>query len=381
MFNLEQPRILHVITGLGTGGAEMMLVKLLGAMPSTVTSKVVVLVGHGSLSEKVEHLGVEVEYLGIRRGRWPNLGAISRILAITKSFGPNVIQGWMYHGNIAAWFISCSACRRAKLIWNIRQTLYDVKLEKSMTRWLIRLSRRLSSRPIKIIYNSQLSAIQHEALGYPYLSRVLIPNGFDCNKFKTEPSVPASVRDELGLPPNVRLVIHVARYHPMKDHRTLLMAAKTVSQRFPTARFLLVGLGVTDENEDLKSLCYDLGVRNTVNLLGERFDLPRLMSAADLVVLSSAWGEGFPNVIGEAMACGKPCVVTDVGDSASVLGDCGCVVPPKDPHALADAIGRMLADDRLLQDLGAKARRRVQDLYSIEQVSKSYLDLYRVSLS
>jgi glycosyltransferase involved in cell wall biosynthesis len=374
-------RVLYVITGLGTGGAEMMLYKLLEATASLAHSKVVVLMGRGTLSEKFDSLGVDVEYLGMRQGKIPNPYIVLRMMFLSRRFSPDTIHGWMYHGNLAAWLVGRWASREAQLIWNIRQTLYDLNYESGMTRSLIRLSRWLSSAPLKIIYNSELSARQHEAIGYPRQSGVVIPNGFDLNRFKPEKTARESVDYEFDLPPSAPLVVHAARYHPMKDHRTLLIAAKQVAEDLPDARFLLVGRGVTKENEDLKSLCQNLGLMYAVILGGERFDLSRLMSAADVVVLSSAWGEGFPNVLGEAMACGTPCVVTNVGDSAYVLGECGIVVPPRDPNALAIAIANLLSDSHLRNDLGSKARRRIQELYSIDRISKSYLDLYRGNLA
>lgn len=372
-----QLRVLHVITGLGTGGAEMMLTKLLEEMPPTVSSKVMVLMGRGALSEKIESLGTDIEYLGAGQGRLPNSGAVMRMLTISRQYAPDAIQGWMYHGNLAAWLINRSVCRRAKLFWNIRQTLYDLACEKRLTRWLIGLSRWLSSVPQKIIYNSSMSAVQHEAIGYPQHSRVVIPNGFDLKRFRPDASARESVCKEFGLVPMAPLAIHVARYHPMKDHRTLLASVKKVLAEIPAARFLLIGYGVTTRNQDLRSFCQEMGLQDTVILAGECFDLPRLMAAADVAVLSSAWGEGFPNVVGEAMACGTPCVVTDVGDSALVVDKCGRVVPPRNAEALAKAIVELLRDRDLREDLGNKTRKRIQDLYSIEQIGKAYLDLYQ----
>ena len=335
----------------------------------------------GVLSEKLDALGIDVEYLGMKQGKLPNPQAVFRMISITRQFTPDAIQGWMYHGNLAAWLISRFAFRKAKIFWNIRQTLYDLNRERRMTRWLICLSRWLSSTPVNIIYNSELSARQHEAIGYPRQSRVVLPNGFDMKIFRPDKTARESVSVEFGLGSNVRLVVHAARYHAMKDHRTVLMAAKRTSEDLPGVRFLLVGRGVTKENEYLKSLCQNLGLRNNAILIGERFDLPRLMSAADIVVLSSAWGEGFPNVVGEAMACGTPCVVTDVGDSTWVVGECGRIVPPCDADALSKTIVALLLDDGLRKELGYKARQRIQDLFSIEKVSKSYLDLYQGKLN
>jgi glycosyltransferase involved in cell wall biosynthesis len=373
-------RVLHIITGLATGGAEMMLLKLLESTATAVDSKVVVLMRRGALSGKVESLGVDVEYLDVGQGRLPNPGTVLRMLSMSRQFSPDVIQGWMYHGNLAAWLVSRFASRQVKLFWNIRQTLYDLACERRLTRWLIGLSRCLSSAPDKIVYNSALSAHQHEAIGYPQRARVVIPNGFNLQGFKPDESTRDAVRLEFGLDPAAPLVIHVARYHPMKDHRNLLTTAKQVLEGVSGVKFLLVGHGVSKENEDLNRLCQDTGLRNTVILAGERFDLPQLMAAADVAVLSSAWGEGFPNVVGEAMACGTPCVVTDVGDSTWVVGECGRVVPPCDADALSKAIVALLSDNNLRKDLGYKARQRIQDLFSIEKVSKTYLDLYQGKL-
>lgn len=375
--NSTELRILHVITGLGIGGAEMMLVKLLAEIQSAAKQKVIVLMKRDALSERLESLGMDVEYLGVGQGRLPNLGTVLRMLSVSRQFSPDVIQGWMYHGNLAAWLVSRFACRQAKLFWNIRQTLYDSACERRMTLWLIGLSRWLTSTPEKIIYNSVLSAHQHERFGYPRRSRFVIRNGFDFQSFKPDESTRDAVRQEFGLRPATPLVIHVARYHPMKDHCNLLGAVNQVLEDVPGGKFLLVGRGMTDENKDLRRLFQDTGLENSVILAGERFDLPRLMAAADVAVLSSAWGEGFPNVVGEAMACGTPCVVTDVGDSRWVVGECGLVVPPRDKGALSKAIVALLLNHSLREELGYKARQRIRTFFSIEKVGKDYLSLYR----
>ncbi len=380
MASSGQLRVLHVIAGLGTGGAEMMLAKLVEETLSPVCSKVLVLMDRSALSSKVESLGADIEYLGLSQGRLPNLLVFLRLLSVSRRFGPDVIQGWMYHGNLAAWVVSRFACPRARLFWNIRQTLYDLALEKQLTRWLIAVSRWVSAAPESIIYNSVLSSTQHEAVGYPNQSTVVIPNGFDLCRFRPDESARESVRQEFGLASLAPLVIHIARYHPMKDHFTLLQAIKRLSGENLAARFLLVGHGVTECNQVLYGQRNEFGLQDSLILAGERFDVPRLMAAADLAVLSSAWGEGFPNVVGEAMACGTPCVVTDIGDAAKVVGDCGLVVPPRDPDALAMALGQLLSEHDLRKILGNKARQRIQELFSIEKVARTYLDLYEGKL-
>lgn len=374
-------RILHVITGLGTGGAEMMMLKLINSLKFQTNTKVVVLMGKGSLSTEFESLGIDVTYLRISPGGLPSVGAIAHLINISRNFRPDVIQGWMYHGNLAAWLVKKLSPGRTKLVWNVRQSLYALSFESIMTRWIVRLTSFLSSSPDKIIYNSKLSAQQHEEFGYSKKSRALIPNGFNLESFKPDRAARESVFKEFCLDSNAPLVIHAARYHPMKDHATLLVAAKRVLERCPDANFLLVGKNVTIANPKLNLIRTDLCLENRVILAGKRSDLPRLFAAADMVVLSSAWGEGFPNVIGEAMACGKPCVVTDVGDSANVLGDTGYVVPPRDADALSSKIVELMPDKSRLEILGANARRRVEESFSIERIAQMYLDLYQEDIA
>lgn len=353
-----------------------MLLKLLESMATIANSKVVVLLDRGALSARAESMNIEVEYLGVGQGRFPNLGAIFRLLSIAYRFSPTVIQGWMYHGNLAAWFISQILFRKARLFWNIRQTLYSLDHEKRMTQLILRLSRMLASSPTAIVYNSSISAFQHERRGYPNELRRVIPNGFKTDEFYPDRCARDSVTRDLKLNTNGHLVLHVARFHPMKDHRTLMIAAKQVLIERPETTFLLVGSGVTNNNQELVALRSALGIEGAVHFGGERYDMSKLMAAADLLVLSSAWGEGFPNVLGEAMACGTPCVSTDIGDCRNLIGDTGYVVPPRDPSALKGAVMELLVDDERRSDLGARARNRIETNFSIDIIAQSYANLY-----
>ncbi len=378
MSEVRQMRVLHVITSLDTGGAEMMLIKLLAAMPSIICSKVVVIMNRGALSEKLESMGVEVEYLGIGQGQLPHPRAVLRMMSISRRFAPDVIQGWMYHGNLAALLIRRLACRRAKLFWNIRQTVYNLSREKRLTRWLIGLGARLSSVADRIVYNSEVSAQQHEEQGYEAGCRVVIPNGFDTQLFSPQPALRALVRAEFGLNADTPLIGQIARYHPMKGHRLFLEAAAVLAKQFPRVRFLLVGHGVTRDNPLLMEPLNALGIGDCVLLVGERSDIPRFMAAMDIVVSASEWGEGFPNVLGEAMASGVPCVATDVGDSADVIGDCGLIVAPGDSIALSAALGELLAMNvAQCSALRARARERICTRFSLDRVAAKYVDAYR----
>lgn len=378
MIEISPPRTLHIITSLDTGGAEMMLAKLLEAQRGQAESRVIVLMRGGSLLPRIRAAGITVESLGLSQGSIPGPNALWNLYRFAREFAPTVLQGWMYHGNLAACLLHALLRRdRPRLYWNVRQTLYAFEREKLLTRWVIDVTRRLADSPDRIVYNSVVSATQHEAIGYPAKRRIVIPNGFDTELFFSDPEARTRVRRELALSDDTPVVGQVARFHPMKDHATLLQAAKRVVDSGSRAMFLLVGRGLTAENTVLCRGIDELGLRGRVILAGERSDIPGILAALDILVSASAWGEGFPNVIGEAMACKVPCVVTDVGDSAAVVGNCGTVVPAGNPDSLASAIQNLLdlgAGRRA--EIGAAARDRVIECFSLERISDQYLALY-----
>lgn len=370
-------RVLHVITGLDTGGAETMLYKLLQATNGEVEARVLSLMEGGSNVQRIEALGVPVGFLGMARGSIPGPATVWRLRRVMREFRPHLVQGWMYHGNLAAWLAVRLNVPHPRLFWNVRQTLYDIRRETKLTRWLIRLGARLSTAVDTIIYNSEVSARQHESAGYAANNRIVIPNGFDLGAAGSQVEARQAVREEFGLAPNALLVGQVARYHPMKGHLRMLQAAVAVARKVPRARFLLVGHGVTPANPDLSEPIHAMGLSDKILLAGERADVGRLMAAMDVVVSASEWGEGFPNVLGEAMAAGISCVATDVGDSGSVIGDCGRLVAAGSPEDLAREIENLLTltpDQRTA--IGLRARERVKQHYAMDRVAARYLDAY-----
>lgn len=227
------PRVLHVITELGTDGAENMLCKLLQASEGYIASRVVSLADGGSNRLRLEALGVAVDSLGMGRGQLPGVGALLRLRHVMREFALDVIQGWMYHGNLAASLAARLAPGHPRLAWNIRQTLYDQAHEPPLTRLVIRMGARLSPGVDAIVYNSKLSARQHQALGYARGATKIIPNGFDLKAWAPDPSLRNAVRTELGLAEDAILIGHVARHHPMKGHRRLLEAAAMLAGGTP----------------------------------------------------------------------------------------------------------------------------------------------------
>lgn len=371
-------KVLHIITSMNTGGAEAMALKLLKALKPSVNSCVVVLMERGTLSEQLDALNIPSHYLGIKKGKLPSLGAVKNLCRYAKEFRPDVVQGWMYHGNIAASLTKIVLNPQPALIWNIRQTLNEKKPEKGLTGFLIKISARLSKMPTQIVYNSSLSAIQHEIIGYRKNASVVVPNGFDLQLFKPNFQKRREVRSELGISPAVKLIGHVARHHPMKDHINFLSAAKKVSDKQDDVCFVLAGHKLDSGNKEIMEFIRELKLEEHIILLGECADTARIMSSFDVFVSSSAWGEGFPNVVGEAMASGVPCVVTDVGASSYVVGEFGIVVPPANSVALADAVLEMLAHSpEAYAHKAEEGRKRMAAQFSIEQVAASYFTLYR----
>lgn len=367
----------HVITGLSTGGAEMMLLKLVSGSRPIVSSSVVSLADSGTIGPAISALGVPVYALGMSRAT-PDPVKLFALMRRTRQVHPDLIQGWMYHGNLMATLTAVTARGPLPVLWNIRQTVYDLARERPATGLVIRLGARLSGRAAAIIYNSVTSAQQHEALGYRRDKRIILPNGFDCETFRPDQEARSSFRRELGVPEDSLLVGLMARYHPMKDHAGFLRAAAIIRRSHPTVRFVLAGAGVSREEPALLNAIQREGLEGGVFLLGERKDTARINAALDIACSSSAWGEGFSNSIGESMACAVPCAVTDIGDSAFIVGNTGISVPGGDYEAFAKAVLELVeAGPERRSAMGQAARQRIEAEFSLASVVSRYEELYQ----
>lgn len=366
-------RVMHIITGLNTGGAEMALYKLLSRMDRAQYEPVVVsLMGEGTLGARIRELGVPVHTLGMRAGL-PGPAAVWRLRRLVCDIQPDIIQGWMYHGNLAAWLARKLTRSKMPIVWGIHHS--DSSTDKPLTRVIVRLGGLLSRKVNTTIYVANAAVPLHQSLGYKG-AHVVIPNGFDLEQFQPSEEARQSVRAELGLPAATPLIGILGRYNAMKDHANLLHAAKIVLDKRPDVHFIMAGRDVAASNSALNQIVDSLGIRQNVHLLGERDDASRLMASMN-VYASSSCGEAFPLVLGEAMACGVPCVATDVGDSAYIVGEHGRVVPPRDAEALADGISELLAlpaAERMeLQD---RCRQRIMENFSISAIAAQYVQLY-----
>lgn len=376
-FSGRAPRVLHVINSISTGGAEHALSNLLvGGLSDSFESAVLSLKVIDVAKAQVRFPNVPLYSLDLA-GTSASLGSLFKLNTIIQSFQPDIVQGWMYHGNLAASLAARLSNHSPRVVWNIRHSLYDLNEEKIATQRTIRIGRWLSGTPSTIIYNSEISREQHERFGFSRSRSVLIPNGFASALGSVDKRKRAAVRASLGIGDERIVIGHVARCHPMKDHRGFLVAAAEVAKVVPNVCFVMAGREVDTRMRPMLHLMPE-ELRSRFYLLGERSDVPSLMGSFDVFCTSSAWGEAFPNVIGEAMMSGLPCVVTDVGDSARIVGDTGFVVPPSNAVQLTNALIQVLSlSIKQRQDLGHAARRRVLQCYSIENAVEAYKLLYR----
>jgi glycosyltransferase involved in cell wall biosynthesis len=257
----------------------------------------------------------------------------------------------------------------------VRSSEIDQRGIPQSTRYLARILAKLSPRPDAIIVNSQNGRRYHDRIGYRPKQWINIPNGVDLERFRPRRDERAVLRDRLGLSANTAVIGLVARYHPMKDVKTFLHAASLFQQDHANVRFVLCGDGLRPDNPPLSELIQTLNLEQRVILLGPRPDIELIYPTLDALTLCSIYGEGFPNVLCEAMACDVPCVATDVGDSAEIIGDCGLIVPLRDPHALAQAWRSLLQNTARFGPEGLRAR--VAGRYSLQRMCAHYESLYR----
>jgi glycosyltransferase involved in cell wall biosynthesis len=379
-------KVLHAITTLEIGGAECMLLRLLEAgardkfEPSVLSLMDPDTAQMTTLASQVAALRVSVSTLGMPQGR-PRPANLWRLWRIVRAAAPDLLQGWMYHGSLAATVGSWALPQRPPVLWNVRHSVHDLALEKPLTRLIIRLSARLSHLPQAIVYNSRVSAAQHARLGFDASRAVVIPNGFDGTQFRPRPEARVRLREELGIDPARAVIGMVARDHPMKDPGNLVRAAALLQARGQAVHLVIVGSGLDQTNAELSTLVSECGLGAQVSLLGQRTDVADVVAGFDVAALSSAWGEGFPNVLGEAMASGVPCVATDVGDCSWVIGPHGAIVPPRQSEALATALARLLdLEPDARQQLGLAGRGRILQQFSLQEVVAQYETLHlRVS--
>jgi glycosyltransferase involved in cell wall biosynthesis len=368
-------KVVFIITSLPAGGAQMMVLKLLERLHPRFETRVISLTTLGDIGPRIESLGIPVEALGMKSGL-STLSVLIRLTRRLRTIRPQVVHTWLYRAD----FIGGLAARLAGVpcvAWTIRHGNLDVDKNKRSTLAVVWLCARLSTWvPTSVLSCSEQARRVHIRRGYNPEKIVVVPNGFDLSVFRPDEAARRTVRAELNIEPQTLLIGWIGRFHAQKNLEGFFEAAAQLHRRVPQAHFLLVGQGLVREDAEVMRAVKAGGLDSVTHLLGARRDIPQILAAID-VLASSSSGEAFSNVLGEAMSCAVPCVVTDVGDSALIVGDTGRVVQAGDMAGLAVMLENLLtlpSADRI--DLGARARERVRQLFEIGNVVKQYESFY-----
>src|SRR5690625_2504250 len=324
-------KVTHLITGLNMGGAETMLYKLLQyTNQEKYQIKVISMTNKGVYGNKIEKLGLEVVTLDMKNGR-PSIRGFRKALKHTK--GTDVLQTWMYHADLLGYLLS-KVTNIKKVIWGIRRSNLEPHLMGRTTSIIAKLNARFSKAIDKVVSCSIEGKKNHIAHGYYQDNIIFIPNGFELERFNPNENAREYLSDLIEKKIDIPYILHVARWNVIKDYNNLIQALGILKGKKINFHAILVGPKITNKNEELAHLIEKEDIRENVSLLGKRNDIPNIMAGSDVFVSSSS-GEGFPNVVGEAMLCKTPCVVTDVGDSGYIVGDTGRIVPKQNPKKLA----------------------------------------------
>lgn len=358
-------RIVHIITGLGSGGAENMLYKLLKySDKSKYYHEVISLMDEGIIGKRIRDEGVKIHSLNVYKANI--FKSILNARRICKDF--DIINTWLYHADMFG-FVIAKLLLNKKLIWNIRHSNLDKNANKSRTLMIVKINSLLSKKLDCITFNSNKSLETHLKVGFKNKNTIVIPNGFELNKFSFNEEKRNTLRRAFNLDKNCKALITVGRWDVQKDYLTLFKALSEIKNTHTNFKMIMVGTNLDECNEDLCNLTIKYDLRDKLMLLGRRNDIPEILSAADCYI-SSSLGESFSNSIGEAMACALPCIVTDVGDSKQIVGETNYVVNAKDFKGLAEAIGKFL--DKSESPRNFNSRNRIVENFDIRKVVKDY---------
>lgn len=376
----ERPRIcvLHIATGLDAGGAERVLERLIESMDDQrFENRVISLTSFGNVAEALEEKGFHVQALEMPR-RFPTLPSLMKLGRAIREADADIIQTWMYHADILGGVMG-RLVSSTPVLWNLRQTTLDHLVTRRSLLLTTRAGAWLSRWiPFTIVCGSHAARLVHEEVGYSIENTQVIPNGHDNTVYRPDPTARQRLLTELGLDEGSRLIGLPARFHPQKDHATFLKAVSSLQKERHDVEFILFGENIDQDNDELAALISENGICDGIHLMGRMAKMEDYYPALDSVVLSSSFGEGAPNVLGEAMLCGVPCIATRIGDCERIVGDTGMIIEPGDPAALAKAIQSMLdmpAKERTA--LGQRARQRIEVRFGLADMVQRYEDLYQ----
>lgn len=363
-FNVIIVKIVVLSRSLQYGGAERQLVALARGLHQRGHSvTVAAFYADGPLKAELDQAGVPV-HLFHKKGRWDVVGFLVRLIGFLRVESPDILHGYLVVPNLLTVFLK-PFLPKTKVVWGVRASDMDLSQFDWLARLTFKLSCRLSRFADCIIVNSHCGKTYHQQQGYPVERMVVISNGIDTERFKPSQEDRKRLRAEWKVEENEKLIGLMGRLDPMKDHPNFLKAAAILMRERNDVRFVCVGDGAKEYREALHQMSVELGLASSLTWAGARTDASAVYNSLDIATCSSIT-EGFPNVVGEAMSCGIPCVVTDVGDSAVIVGDRGIVVPPRDPRSLADGWNRCLAKAYVVPQ--KEIRNRIIREYSLQSL-------------
>lgn len=377
MQQIKQLKVVHIITSLDMGGAERMLSNVVLGMDRNKFQNIVIsLRGLGHWGPILQQNGITVYALNMD----PTPASLLKIIQLWKllrNLRPDFVQGWMYHANVMALLIGKLAGVK-NIAWNIRCSLMDLSQYRFTTKLVFKSGAWLARFPTVIMNNSRDSIQQHTDSGYKSNRWLYIPNGFDTQKFQPNAKVYREFRQQHNLSRTAKLFALIARYDPMKDHATFINAAGILAQEYDDVYFVMAGKNINSSNTELLRLIERNKLEERVLLLDQVNDVHELLPAIDYLTQTSVFGEGFPNVVAEAMACGVECFVTDVGESLDIIGTTGYAIPKQDPEELAKIWFEALSSDEMSKaKRKLHARQRVNERYSMTSILEMYEKCYR----
>ena len=371
-------KVLHIITGLNNGGAEGVLYRLV-THDKNNEHIVISLMDEGKYGPLLMNKDISVHCLNMSQGQ-PSIKSIFKLYKLVKTVEPDVVQTWMYHADLIGGVVAKSLGIK-KIFWNIRQSNFDSRHTKSSTIKIAKICAKLSAFiPSKVISCSNIAVDIHINLGYSSNKIITIGNGYNLADFKENKNELETLKESLNLRGHPILGM-VGRFDPQKNHEGLLQALSTVKKRGYKFDCLLVGKDLNSENIKLLKLIQQLGLEEDIYLLGQRTDIPNIMHLLDIHILSSSYGEGFPNVLAEAMACGTPCIATDVGDSRLIVDKYGLIVEPNNTESLSEAIIKFIniysKETTLWETMRAGSICFVKDNFSLDTMVSKYIDVWK----
>lgn len=373
-------RVLHIITSLNNGGAEAVLYRLC-TNDTAAHHSVISMMDMGKYGRLLQQAGIPVCCLDMPQGKL-TLSGLKKLYQLLKLKNFDIVQTWMYHadliGGVLARLIGVKT-----VFWGIRHSSLEKGASKKSTIFIAKLCAVLSKViPKRIICCADAALKVHAAIGYDRSKLNVIYNGYQLERFSVNPSAGDVVRQQLAINETTKVFGMVGRFDPQKDHANLFASLSIFNQRSVDFVCLLVGTGMVDSNIELMSMLKAKDLVSNIKLLGQRSDIPEVMNALDLHILSSSFGEGFPNVVAEAMACGTPCVTTDVGDAALIVGETGWISPPRNSEAMAELIQQAITEQQTNQDdwqsRRRACRRRIEENFGMETMIRKYHQVWGI---